>query len=434
MVEGGYTVRKKGLWLGLLALLLLWPTSAVLADGPRIQTDGGRVFVNEDVTLQAGEVFEGDLGVFDGNLTVLEDSIVRGDVFLTNGDARIAGRIDGDVAVIAGGLVLEEAGRVEGDVFATGGGADIAGRVGGDFSSMFGGADLRSTAVVEGDLMVLSGRLDRETGARVLGEELPEMRLPNIPILPGRATVPVMPRVTPQVPSRPVFPQPPTLAQEVGQFVGRAFGAGLMSLLFIGLGLLVVLIWPRPATRVAECVRLMPLQSFGLGLLTFFIAAGLEALAAVLMIVVIMVAAALISTVILIPVGLLLILVSVLLLLPVPLALAGAMVLGWVALAEVVGQKVTRLVRATNVKPLGNVLVGLIITVLLATFFWILKPVCCGWPSVILLSSVGLGAVFHTRFGRQPCQQAAAATSGALPPEAMDEEAGQPDQPPPATL
>jgi hypothetical protein len=96
-----------------LALLLLWPASAVLADGPRIQADGGRIFVNEDVTLQAGEVFQGDLGVFDGNLTVPQDSIVRGDVFLTNGDARIAGRIDGDLAVIAGGLVLEQAGRVE---------------------------------------------------------------------------------------------------------------------------------------------------------------------------------------------------------------------------------------------------------------------------------------------------------------------------------
>ena len=426
-------MRKKGLWLGLLALLLLWPASAVLADGPRIQADGGRIFVNEDVTLQAGEIFQGDLGVFDGNLTVPQDSVVRGDVFLTNGDARIAGRIDGDLAVIAGGLVLEEAGRVEGDVFATGGGADIAGRVEGSLSSMFGGADLRGTAVVGGDLMILSGRLDREPGARVLGEELPQMRLPNLPIIPGRPTAPVVPRMTPQVPSWPLRPHQPTLTQEVGQFVGRAFGAGLMSLLFIGLGLLVVLVWPRHTTRVAECIRLMPLQSFGLGLLTFFIAAALEALAAVLMIVVIMVAAALISTVILIPVGLLLILVSVLLLLPVPLALAGAIVLGWVALAEVVGQKVSRLVKAHNMKPLGNALIGLAITVLLASFFWILKPVCCGWPFVILLSSLGLGAVFHTRFGKQPCQQAAAATSEALPPEAMDDEAGQPDQPPPTT-
>ncbi|MCL7454384.1 MAG: polymer-forming cytoskeletal protein [Anaerolineae bacterium] len=422
-------VRKKGLWLGLLlVLLVLGPGSSVLADGPRIEADGGRIFVNEDVTLQPGEVFEGDLGVFDGSLTIPADSVVRGDVFVASGDARIAGRIDGDLAVIAGKLVLEEGARVEGDVFATGGDADIAGRIGGDLASMFGGAGLGSTAVIEGDLMVLSGRLDREAGARILGEELPEVRLPDLPLLPDRPRGQDLPRVTPQVPSWPAFPRQPTLRQEVGDFVGRAFGAGLMSLLFIGLGLLVVLIWPRTTQRVAECVRLMPLQSFGLGLLTFFIAAGLEALAGVLMIVVIMVAAALISTVILIPVGLLLILLSVLLLLPVPVALAGAMVLGWVALAEVIGQRVTGLLRASNVKTLGNVLVGLIITVLVAALLWILKPICCGWPFVILLSSVGLGAVFHTRFGRQSCQ-----AMGALPPEAMDEEVGRPDQPPPAS-
>jgi cytoskeletal protein CcmA (bactofilin family) len=428
-------VRKKGLWLGiLLVLLMLGPGSSVLADGPRIEADGGRIFANEDVTLQPGEVFEGDLGVFDGSLTVPEDSVVRGDVFVASGDARIAGRIDGDLAVIAGKLVLEEGARVEGDVFATGGNADIAGRIGGDLASMFGVAGLGSTAVIEGDLMVLSGRLDREAGARILGEELPEVRLPDLPLLPGRPRVQDLPRVTPQVPPRPVFPRQPALGQEIGSFVGRAFGAGLMSLLFIGLGLLVVLIWPRTTKRVAECVRLMPLQSFGLGLLTFFIAAGLEALAGVLMIVVIMVAAVLISTVILIPVGLLLILFSVLLLLPVPVALAGAMVLGWVALAEVIGQRVTGLLGASNVKTLGNVLVGLIITVLVAALLWILKPICCGWPFVILLSSVGLGAVFHTRFGRQSCQAAGApAAARALPPEAMDEEVGRPDQPPPVS-
>lgn len=427
-------MRKRGLWLGLLVLLLLMPASVALADGPRIELDDGRIFVNEDVTLQPGEVFQGDLGVFDGSLTVPQDSVVRGDVFITNGDATIMGRVDGALAVIAGNLVLEEMAYIEGDVFATSGDADIAGRVGGDFSSLFGSADLRGTAVVGGDLMVVSGRLGREPGARVLGEELPEIRLPQMSVIPLLPNMPAAPRVTPEVPSRPVFPREPTLGQDIGRFVGRAFGAGLMSLLLIGLGLLVLLIWPRATTRTAECIRLMPLQSFGLGLLTFFIAAGLEALAAVLMIVVIMVAAALISTVILIPVGLLLILLSVLLLLPVPLALAGAMILGWVALAEVIGHNVAALFKFGRVRQMGQVLVGLIITVLLAAFLWISKPICCGWPFVILLSSVGLGAVFHTRFGSQACQHATtSATSGALPPEAMDEEAGQPDQFPPPT-
>ena len=100
--------------------------------------------------------------------------------------------------------------------------------------------------------------------------------------------------------------------------------------MLVAMGVLVVVAWPKRTQKVADCIAATPVQSFGLGLLTFLIATGLEALAAVLMVVIILVAAVLIGTVILIPIGLLLILVSFLVLLPVPLALAGAMILGWV--------------------------------------------------------------------------------------------------------
>jgi hypothetical protein len=196
---------------------------------------------------------------------------------------------------------------------------------------------------------------------------------------------------------------------------------------------LIVFIWPRPTRRVSECISAMPVQSFVLGLLTFLIAAVLEAFAAVLLILIVLVAAALISTVILIPVGLLLILLSVLVLLPVPLALMGGMVLGWVALAELVGQKLGKLLRGGAIQPLGATLLGLLITVPVAALLWVLRPACCAWPFIVLLTSVGLGAVFHTRFGRQDCNQAKAAETEVLPAEAMDEEAGAPDLPPDAT-
>jgi hypothetical protein len=222
--------------------------------------------------------------------------------------------------------------------------------------------------------------------------------------------------------------RPETTGSQFGHFVGRVLATGFFGLLFIALGLLIVFIWPRPLQRVSDCIRAMPLQSFGLGLLTFLIAAVLEALAAVLMILIILVAAALISTVILIPVGLLLILLSVLVLLPVPLALAAAMVLGWVSLAELVGRGAVKVLRAGRVQALGATLLGLLITVSLAAILWVAKPFCCGWPFIILLTSLGLGAVFHTRFGRQSCRPSAPlAPAALLPPEAMDEEAGQPD-------
>lgn len=428
-------MKKKGLWLGLLAVLLLWPVATVFADGPHLSYDDGQIFVDEDVSLEVGETFNDDLGVFDGDLTVPAGSAVNGDVFVTNGDVEIAGQVNGNVAVINGNFDLAQGGQVQGDLFDMSGKVEVAGRVRGDLSAMFGDVELKSSAVLEGDLTVLSGTLEREAGARVYGEEIPNIPLPKIPLIPEKPSVPErpevpdVPRITPPVPHRVLHDTP---VQWLGRFVGRVVSAGFFSLVWIALGVLVVFLWPRPTRRVADCIAKLPLQSFGLGLLTFGIAAVLEALAAVLMIVIILLAAALISTVILIPIGLLLLLFAVLVLLPVPLVLAGAMGLGWVSLAELVGRKVAHLLKAGEIKPLGATFLGLLITVALAAVLWVLKPVCCAWPFVILLTSVGLGAVIHTRFGRQPCRQATPSPSAEaepLPAEAMDEEAGEPDVP-----
>jgi cytoskeletal protein CcmA (bactofilin family) len=442
-------VKKKALWFAVLALLLLWPASVVLADEPVVQLDGGKIYVSEDVSLEPGETFDGPLGVFDGDLTVPEGSVVNGDVFVTNGDIELGGRVNGNLAVISGDLSLAEAGRVEGDVFGMSGDQEIAGRVGGNLSGMFGDVELLRTAVVGGNVMMMSGDLERQAGAQVLGEEMPEISLPRLPFVPERLRPPEKPLVperlqppeqpdrTPQVPVPPLVRHQYTLGQRIGHFVGRILTAAFFGLLLIAAGMLVVFIWPRPTRRVTDCISAMPVQSFGLGLLTFLIAAVLEALAMVLMILIILVAAALISTVILIPVGLLLILLSVLVLVPIPLALVGAVLLGWAGLAELIGQRALKLLKAGPAGSLGAVLVGLLITVVLAASLWVIKPVCCAWPFVILLTSLGLGAVIHTRFGRQDCRQSRPAAgpspqpagSEPLPVAAMDKEAGQPDGP-----
>jgi cytoskeletal protein CcmA (bactofilin family) len=434
-------MKKKGLWLGVLLLLILLPASAAFADGPRIAADGGRIFVDEDLSLEPGEVFDGDVGIFNGDLDVPKDSVIKGDVFVTNGDVEVGGRIDGSLAVVSGDLTLEQGAVVEGDLFVMTGDHEVAGRVSGDLSLMFGDGNLRDTAVVEGDLMVLSGNLQRAAGARVGGEEMSDLRLPELPFMRERINPPAVPEL-PEMPEMPALPEVPALprirtqtpAQEFGRLVGRVVTAGFFSLVFIALGVLIVFIWRRPTRRVSECIAAMPVQSFALGLLTFLIAAVLEAFAAVLLILIVLVAAALISTVILIPVGLLLILLSVLVLLPVPLALVGGVVLGWVSLAELIGQKVGRVLKTGGLQPLGATLLGLIITVPVAALLWVVKPVCCAWPFVILLTSIGLGAVFHTRFGTQECSQAKPASGPeVLPAEAMDEEAGAPDLPPDTT-
>jgi hypothetical protein len=417
-------------------MLLLLPASTALAGDPGLTYGSGQIFVDEDVSLEPGETFSGDMGVFNGDLTVPRGSLVNGDVFVTNGDAEIEGQINGSLAVISGDLALGESGVAKGDVFVMSGNQEIAGRVTGDVSVMFGNIDLKGTADVDGDVVVLSGSLERDSGAQVRGAEMREIPLPRMPIIPEQPQVPEKPNLPERVPVVPSVPrvQPETPLQQFGRFLGRVMAAGFLGLIFIALGTLIVVIWPHPTRRVTDCIASMPLQSFLLGLLTFLIALVLEALAAVLMILVIMVAAALISTVILIPIGLLLILLSVLVLLPVPLGLVAGMVLGWVALAELVGRQVVKILKAGQVRSLGATLVGLIITVSVATLLWLIWPLCCGWPFVILLTSLGLGAVIHTRFGRQSCSQSQPpAEPELLPAEAMDEEAGLPDDPPGST-
>jgi cytoskeletal protein CcmA (bactofilin family) len=458
-------MRFKWIVVGLLALLLAAPATAVLAQEPSLQFDEGRIFVDEDVSLEPGEIFQGDMGVFDGDLDVPEGAVVEGDVFVTGGHASISGKVNGSLAVLHGGVSLAAAGLVRGDMFATGGDHDVAGQVRGNLSVLFGHVALRSTAVVDGDLLVTPGTLDREAGAQVRGDELHGLRLTDIPFL-GRAqigqedlppgpSVDVTPPVPPVVPIPEVPPEPrgDTFGLRLGHLFGRAAAAVLFTLAFLAMGALVVLAWPRQTRRVADCIGAAPAQSLGLGLLTFLLAGVLEALAVVLMVVIILFGALLMATVILIPLGLLLILLSVFVLLPVPLALIAGMVLGWVGLAEWLGRKVLGWLKVRESKPLGSVVVGLLLTVPVAALFWVVKPGCCGWPFMVLLTSVGLGAVFHTRFGRQECGAAARATVPApgtassapatdampqpapqavaaeepLPAEAMAEDDGRPD-------
>ena len=433
-------MRKRVLWLGLLlVLLLLFPVGQALAAGPIVFDENGQIFVDEDLELEPGETFFGDVGIFDGDLSVPRGAVVKGDVFVTNGDAEIAGAIMGDLAVINGDVELAETSLVERDLFVMSGDVDVAGQVGGDLSVMFGEMVLESTAVVKGSATVISGSYERETGAQVQGDEIPNVPLPRVPFIPEQPPLPEIPEI-PQVPEVPEVPRltpqtppqlhQPTLGQRIGNFFGRSMAASFMSLIFVAVGILIVLIWPRTTHRVADCIAALPLQSFGLGLLTFLMAFVLEALAVVLMVVIILVAALMIGTIILIPFGLLLILLSVLILLPVPLALVSGVILGWVGLAETVGRRLLGALNVDSVKPLGAVIAGLVVTVPLAALLWVIQPACCAWPFIILLTSVGLGAVIHTRFGTQSCQSSGPHEQlEALPVDAMDEEVGYPDGP-----
>jgi hypothetical protein len=433
-------MRKRGVLLALLAVLLLWPAAAVWADDPDRSTGGyewnyddGKTYFNENVTIKHGEVVDGQLGVFNGNLTLEEGSIVNGDVFVANGKVETAGRVNGNLAVIKGDLMIAQTGWVTGELFGMGGTREIAGHVDGNLSGLFGKTVLRSTAIVGGDVLGGSGDLVVEPGVQI-GGQVERIPAPSLPFLQSRSDL---------TPSPPASPGggPETVGQRIGRLVGRVVTAIMLSLVLLVAGALIVTVWPRPTQRVSNCIAHLPLRSLGLGLLTFLIAAALEVLAVILLALIGVVAAALMATVILIPVGLVLIVLGVLLLAVVPLALAVGMLLGWVALAESAGQKVLTALKAQKITPLAAVVVGLLATVWLPAVLWLIEPCCLAWPVVILLTSLGLGAVILTRFGtrhclptKPPASPVAADTLPAEPPPAlpadvMDQEAGQPDGP-----
>ncbi len=425
-------MRARYLWLGVLVLALLSPAATAAAQAPLPGSDGSHIFVDQDVSLKATETFHGDLGIFRGTLNTAQGSTVEGTVFITGGGAVIAGRVHGNVAIFGASLNLTETGQVTGDLFVIGDHTvhQVAGHVGGNLSVLFGDLNLGSTAVVDGDLMVSPSRLQRAAGAQVRGKIVSEPSVSGLPFTSASPKSPAVPEVTPFPQPRPALPGQGGFPQQLGRLVARIAITAVFGLAFLAVSLLVVAVWPRATRRVAGCLGMHPAPSLGLGLLTLLLAVGLQALAAVLAVVIILIAALLMGTVILIPAGLLLILLSGLLLLPVPLVLAAAMLLGWLGLAELIGQKVLKALRARTGSTAAAAVVGLIIVGTLAALLWNVAPLLCGWPFVTLLACLGLGAVFQSRFGRRDCLPPKARPAAeSLPPTAMDAEAGQPDRP-----
>jgi hypothetical protein len=113
------------------ALFLVLPaaTAGAQATAP---AEEAVVVINGDVVVDRGEVVEG--------------------VFIVNGDARIAGRVDGDVVLAAGDVVL--GGRVDGNLVTIAGRATLLPRasVGGDL--VYGDEEPRVSprAIVEGEI------------------------------------------------------------------------------------------------------------------------------------------------------------------------------------------------------------------------------------------------------------------------------------------
>lgn len=287
------------------------------------------------------------------------DKVIIGENFtLASGET-----VNGSLIVVGGNATLEEGSRVRGDLVVTGGNAAVAGRVDGDMVVFGGRAHLQSTAIVEGQLVAIGGSLQRDEGAVVRGGEVKGFA--------GRYFFPNFRFFRPYRWQTWSFEEQPV----ANWFFGRvmdAVQAVFLTLVIMALGVLVVTLLPRHTDQVARVVFGSPLPSLGAGFAVLVITAILAAL--------------LILTCCFSPFGLLLL-----------LALAIAVLFGWIAVGLVVGQ---RLLEALNTRQPMSKVVAVLVGLLLITLLTYM-PCCLGFLFSVGVASLGLGAVILTRFGTQ---------------------------------
>jgi len=313
----------------LLAAAMIVPAAPALAFDA-VLPDGQVVF-GEDFTLEEGERLDGDLVVFGGNVTLERDSEVNGDVVVWGGGVEVSGTVDGDLVVFGGNVGLLE------------------------------------DAVIEGDLAAIGGEVDQAEGAEVRGQKVVN---PWEGAEWGWGTGPV---IVP-FPGGLRFAPHGVGGQVALRVLWRAVRVILTVVLMAGLAGLVAVLWPQPAARAGQAGLRNPLPSLGVGLLTFVVAA--------------LVAAGLVITLCLSPLGL-----------AVAVVAGVAAVFGWVSLGIVMGEKVAAALTSGTVSPFWSAALGAGLLTLLSGLLNLLP--CVGWLGGFLVMCVALGAVVLTRFGAQ---------------------------------
>ena len=343
-----------------LFLVLALPAGGALAaSGNGWAHPLDRIITGDDYVLRSGAVERGAIVVLAGTVTIEPDARLDGDLTALAGDVELRGTIDGSVVVFGGNVNIYDTATIGGDC------AVFGGRVRIDESARIGGQ-----VVTNPDGGWLPFR-DLQRWGLESGIEIPE--IPRVPAVPAVPRVPSVPHV--------VDSHRSSFAERIGGAFLTAVGLGVAALL-------VALLWPRQMERVRNTIVREPVSSGLVGFVTWLAAALVTPILLVL-------ATALI---IVFCVGLLgypIILVAWLLILV-------ACLFGWAALGAIAGRWMIGRLSLQGVTPameagLGAFSVTLVLGVVGA--IWLVG--LAAWLASLLLSSVALGAVILTRFGRR---------------------------------
>jgi hypothetical protein len=342
-------MKRMKLILLCLVLFLALPSGSALAG------------TLNDRTIEAGQTVNRDVTVYGGNLVVQEGATINGNVFVYGGNATLAGDVNGDVSVF-------------------GGNTELAGSINGDLV-MFGGSlsTTAETARVVGDCVVMGGGLDDQSG-----------------LLANCTTVTGLPRIGRFFESgdgfvRPPGPPMPGITYRTGPsswaiFAGNVGQVISQSVLLGILALLVGALLPNHLRQVNETIQEQPAASGMVGILTAIAVPSLAALLAVVS-----------AILVLVCIGLLGFPVVILLL----VGLAAAALMGWIALGNLLGERLAGPLRLNNPSLAVTAALGTVVLTLAVGLLNVL-PFYFGWLVTAVLVSVGLGAATLTQFGAKP--------------------------------
>ena len=312
-----------------------------------------------DTVIEANEVVNNDVVVFDGDLVIHSGAVVNGDIAVFNGDAMVDGQVNGSLTLFNGDLVTGEDAAIGGECVLLNGDATGAGLAGCTAVSSF------------------------EFSEEWLNELPPLPAIPGVPVMPESPHAPAVP----EVPVVPMLPRMPEAQSDSGGFFAAVFGVIASSLLFGFLGLLAAAIMPNQLRQIVAVAREKPVVSGMAGALTAVAVPSLILL--------------------LIPVSILLTFVCIGLLgFPIMFLLGLGLVvggfLGWIAVGTWLGVRLfgrgknggDRIIRSAA---LGTALLTFVVEVIGLLTFGI-----GGGLLSFLIACIGLGAVALTQFGMKP--------------------------------
>ena len=337
--------KRRLIWLVLLAVGLLLPTTPVLAGDASPPGDDGIVVWNEDYALEADEQLDGNLVVFNGDVTLETGSRVEGTVIIWNGNVEVEGTVEGDIVVSDGDICLGDNAHVNGNVVCS----------------------------WECDLKQQDGAYVE--GVFTEGEPLGDLHIEPLPGIPVN------------------MPYPPAFWTSGSRYVVgwvvefiRSVAAVLVVSAVAGL---VALTWPHPTEQIGRTLVKAPWQSFGVGVLTIIAAA------VTIIVLTVLVCTAPIAALATLALG--------------AAGLFGWIAIGALVGKRLLQALNAREIAPLWAAGLGTLVITLVGTGLsnrfgLTALGWVGSGVgCCltplGWLIIVILGCLGLGAVVLTRFG-----------------------------------